>query len=395
MVGQRGLEGFNNNRSLCFAYLHGSSFSRPYDSSGHSFLTVTYVMPLDSYVLARSGLTIYFPIGETVRGNQVTRQWRLVRSLSATTRGRSIPDLQRELDVTSRTVRRDLEALEHAGFPLISETRRGEVLWRFIDGYHPESPVALTSDELMALYFSRRLLEPLCGTPMYEGIQSALQKIGAVVSLRMPSLRGSLDSGISVSSFGRKNYRKSGHVFDRLMRGLRNHFTLELEYKAPKREQVGSYRLDPYKLWYQDHGLYVVGWDHDDADFRVFAVERIVTVKLTNQRFEPREDFNFHALKNTAFRFVWGEPKQVRIRFSADQAAYATERVWHVSQKIFQQEDGSVILQFSVADVSEVKRWLIGWGAAAEVLEPGGLKDDIRRECAVIANSRRSWERKG
>ena len=300
-----------------------------------------------------------------MRGNQVTRQWRLVRLLSATTRGRSIPNLQRELEVTSRTVRRDLEALEQAGFPLISESRSGEVLWRFIDGYQPESPVALTTDELMALYFSRRLLEPLHGTPMYEGIQSALQKIGAVVSLRMPSLRGSLDSGISVSSFGRKDYRKAGQVFTKLMHGMRNHITLEFEYKPPKREQAGNYRLDPYKLWYQDHGLYIVGWDHDHAEFRVFAVERIVAVRVTNQRFEPREDFNFHSLKNTAFRFVWGEPKQVRIRFSADQAAYATERIWHVSQKVFPQEDGSVVLQFNVADLSEVKRWLIGWGAGA------------------------------
>ena len=330
-------------------------------------------------------LRFTFQLEKSVRGNQVTRQWRLVRSLSATTRGRSIPDLQRELEVTSRTVRRDLQALEHAGFPLISETRRGEVLWRFIDGYQPESPVALTTDELMALYFSRRLLEPLHGTPMYEGIQSALQKIGAVVSLRMPSLRGSLDSGISVSSFGRKNYRRSGHVFAKLMHAMRNHFTLEFEYKPPRREQAGRYRLDPYKLWYQDHGLYVVGWDHGHADFRVFAVERIVAVKVTNQRFEPPEDFNFHALKNTAFRFIWGDPKQVRIRFSPDQAAYATERVWHASQKVFHPDDGSVVLQFSVADLSEVKRWLIGWGAGAEVLEPGELLDEIRRECALIA----------
>jgi predicted DNA-binding transcriptional regulator YafY len=170
------------------------------------------------------------------------------------------------------------------------------------------------------------------------------------------------------------------------MHGMRNHFTLELEYKAPRREQAGRYRLDPYKLWYQDHGLYVVGWDHDHTDFRVFAVERIVAVKATNQRFELREDFNFHAMKNTAFRFVWGEPKQVHIRFSADQAAYATERVWHVSQKVSEQEDGSVVLQFSVADLSEVKRWLIGWGAGAEVLEPVELADDVLEECLSVVS---------
>jgi predicted DNA-binding transcriptional regulator YafY len=130
----------------------------------------------------------------------------------------------------------------------------------------------------------------------------------------------------------------------------------------------------------------VVGWDHDHTDFRVFAVERIVAVKATNQRFELREDFNFHAMKNTAFRFVWGEPKQVHIRFSADQAAYATERVWHVSQKVSEQEDGSVVLQFSVADLSEVKRWLIGWGAGAEVLEPVELADDVLEECLSVVS---------
>ena len=82
----------------------------------------------------------------------------------------------RETRRLGRTIRRDLQALEQAGFPLISESRGGEVRWRFIDGYQPESPVALTTDELMALYFSRRLLEPLSGTPMYAGIESALQK---------------------------------------------------------------------------------------------------------------------------------------------------------------------------------------------------------------------------
>ena len=48
-----------------------------------------------------------------MRGNQVIRQWRLVRLLSATTRGRSLAFLQSELEVTSRTVRRDLAALAH------------------------------------------------------------------------------------------------------------------------------------------------------------------------------------------------------------------------------------------------------------------------------------------
>jgi predicted DNA-binding transcriptional regulator YafY len=330
-----------------------------------------------------------------VRGDQIIRQWQLVRLLSSAKRGKSIPDLKQELRVTSRTVRRDLQALEHAGFPLISETKGGDVLWRFIDGYQPEAPVALTTDELMALYLSRRLLEPLHGTPMQEGIQSALQKIGAIVCLQTPSAaHGPLNASISVSHFGQKDYRKSRDVVEKLLHAIRNHFTLDFSYRSPRREQSARYRLDPYKLWYQDHGLYVVGWDLARGEYRVFAAERIRTMKLTNQRFEMRNDFNFNQMKQTAFRFVWGEPKQVRIRFEANEAPFAIERTWHPSQKVCKEESGSVVLEFKVADLKEVKRWLIGWGAGAEVLEPVELAEDVVKECRSVV-SRRDSRAKG
>jgi hypothetical protein len=85
-------------------------------------------------------------------------------------------------------------------------------------------------------------------------------------------------------------------------------------------------------------------------------------MKTTNQRFEARNDFNFHQRKRTAFRFVWGEPKQVRIRFAAAEAPFAAERTSHPSQKVLNEEGGSVVLEFQVADLKEAKRWLIGWG---------------------------------
>ena len=84
-----------------------------------------------------------------------------------------------ELGVVKRTVQRDMDALEAGGFPLISEQRNGTVFWRFMDGFCAEQMVALTVDELMALYFSRGLLRPMQGTAVHEAIDTALSKIGA------------------------------------------------------------------------------------------------------------------------------------------------------------------------------------------------------------------------
>jgi WYL domain len=47
-----------------------------------------------------------------------------------------------------------------------------------------------------------------------------------------------------------------------------------------------------------------------------------------------------------------------------------TERTWHSSQKITAEVDGSVVLEMDVADLDEVKRWLIGFAGSSEVIAP-------------------------
>ncbi|HLH07022.1 MAG TPA: WYL domain-containing protein, partial [Terriglobales bacterium] len=142
--------------------------------------------------------------------------------------------------------------------------------------------------------------------------------------------------------------------------------------------------VDPYRFWYVNNGLYMVGHDHLKNDLRVFAVERIQSVSITNRRFEIPPDFNFEEFKKTAFNLIWGEPQEVKIRFSPSQAPYIRERTWHPSQRIEDEVDGSIILTLQVADLWEVKRWLIGFGADAEVLEPGELREEVARDCRAM-----------
>lgn len=78
-------------------------------------------------------------------------------------------------------------------------------------------------------------------------------------------------------------------------------------------------------------------------------------------------DFDFEKFSESAFNVIWGEPQEVKIRFSPDQAPYIEERTWHPSQKIEKRADGSIDLTMRVANLWEIKRWLIGYGADAQV----------------------------
>lgn len=319
------------------------------------------------------------------RGDQLSRVLRLISLLEGKI-GRSLDQLRAELGVTKRTVQRDLEALQAANLPVVSETRNGTVRWHFIEGFGTPSSVSFTLPEMMALYFSKGLYKPLQGTPFYESLQSAFNKIGAAIPAQGLNFLKSLDDGISVTSFGWKDYSNSKEILQQLTKSVFHHQTVEIAYTASGYDTPLTRKVDSYRLWYVNNGLYLVGFDHLKRDIRVFAVERIREITVTNHRFEVPADFEFEEFTKTAFQMIWGEPQTVRIRFAPDQAPFIAERTWHPSQKITNEADGSLILELSIGNLWEVKRWLIGWGAAARVIQPKVLSDEIRAECAAISS---------
>ena len=116
------------------------------------------------------------------------------------------------------------------------------------------------------------------------------------------------------------------------------------------------------------------------GDIRTLAVERIQDIKKTGESFEYPEDFDPEALLESAFDIVYGDPVKVKIQFSADQVRYIKERTWSKSQKIIDQEDGSIILTMETSGWWDVKRWVLSYGSGSKVLEPEGLKNEIRDE---------------
>lgn len=335
------------------------------------------------------GGRIRYAVHVMPRGDQLTRQWKLVRLLTGKL-GRSLAQLQAELGTSERTIQRDIAGLERAGFPIVSDSRDGTVFWHFIEGFSAESPVALTLNELMALYYSRRLLRPLQGSEIYESIESAMQKIGATLPAGSLGLMRDMDGAIAVSTFGAKDYSRSREIIDKLAKALLHRYTVQLEHTAVGYEEPVEREVNPYKLWYANNGLYLVGHDHRSGELRVFAVERISSASLTNRRFEIPSNFNFEKFAESAFNMIGGTAQDVQIKFSKGQAPYIRERTWHPSQSITAKANGSVVLHLKVADLGEVKRWLIGFGANALVLKPATLRREIAAECARVGKTWKS-----
>src|SRR5688572_10133108 len=127
------------------------------------------------------------------RNAEVIRQWTILREIErARGSGVTIDDLATLCDVTTRTIRRDLQALEEAGFPVYDDRSRddGRTRWTMNGQAFKGLATGLTLSELCALHFSRTLLESLAGTPFRDELESAFEKLGSALT---PHMRQFLD----------------------------------------------------------------------------------------------------------------------------------------------------------------------------------------------------------
>ena len=141
---------------------------------------------------------------------------------------------------------------------------------------------------------------------------------------------------------------------------------------------------DPYRIWLFNKTFYLIGYCHLRAEVRLFALERIRALTVTEKTFAVPEDFNPDDITATGFGAFSGTPEDVMIRFDHDAAAYIQETLWHATQRTTLREDGALLFEARVAVTQELKLWVLGWGARAEVLAPESLRQAVRAEAQAM-----------
>ena len=112
---------------------------------------------------------------------QLARQWSLLHTLSARRQGATICELASELNVSDRTIRRDLQFLAQNGFPFVENVGEYGRKWWKLDEATNIPALRFNLTEVLSLYLGRRFLEPLAGTNVWIGAQSAFKKIRATL----------------------------------------------------------------------------------------------------------------------------------------------------------------------------------------------------------------------
>lgn len=318
------------------------------------------------------------------RGDQLGRQWKILQTLLYSRQGLSVSKIAEDLECHSRTVYRDLEALQVAGFPIYTDRSDGTNLWKILDSAKKPLPLPLDLTELTALYFSRHLVRFLKGTYFHDALESLFKKIKALLPPHAGEYLDKVEEHLWIGKRPYKHYESMNELLSQINDALMGRKKIDIDYYTMRRKQTSGRRVAPYRLWFHNDSFYIIGFCEKRQDVRIFALDRIRSLRVCAETFEVSAGIDADAIPRSSFGVFTGEPVQVTIRFSRIAAEYIQERIWHDTQRIHTHGDGSITFEARVAGIQDVKFWVMSWGAEARVIAPDELRQAICSEVEAM-----------
>lgn len=296
--------------------------------------------------------------------------------------------LAERLEVHERTVHRDLAYLRDIlQAPVEYDARRRG--WRLSDPDWTLPPVRLAEGEAVALLLGLNALAAYQGTGLEAPLRSLLDKLPLLLPEHVSVDPGDLFGGVSFMVEPlRGDPERVAATFSALREAVAARRRAEITYYTPSRDEITVRRVDPYHLRHFEGAWYLAALCHRRGEVRTFALDRIQRLAVLDETF-PRpaqEAFSPEVYFGESWRLERdAERRRVVVRFDPYQARWLRGRTWHPTQEAEEGADGSLTLAFTVSGLGEVKRWVMQFGAGAEVLEPPELRGAVAAESARLA----------
>jgi predicted DNA-binding transcriptional regulator YafY len=279
--------------------------------------------------------------------------------------------IAQELEVTERTVYRDLQALEFAGVPWYYDSEAES--YRVRSDYRFPVP-NLTEDEIIGQAVASAITKAP-GLDIAGGASSTTQKIAAASGEDVKQLLADTEQIVSVLGLQFADHRGQHDVIRKLQQALIQRKQIKGSYSSPYEDNTVSLDLNPIRLCLIKNAWYLVGTPVDADEPRTYRVARFHTLEVCDAPADIPEDFDIRAYFGNAWAVYRGsETFDIRVRFLSDAARIVTETQWHATQEVEENDDGSVVLSFQIDGLEEICNWLLAWAGRAEALEPPQLR---------------------
>lgn len=289
--------------------------------------------------------------------------------------------LAERFEVSRKTAQRDIEFMrDRINAPLEYDSCKKGYFYKDASFILPS--IFLSTAELSSLLLAKKVLSEISGKSLRKDLASIINKLTAYLD---DYSGGGLDIESVISLKHIEYLPAKDQIFKRVLEGCLRNVCISLEYSSTTDDDTDIRVVDPYHVFNYRGTWHLLAYCHKRGSIRDFVLGRIYSVTLLDESFERLNDFNPNDYLNSSFGlYRGGKEYKVRLRFSPLAAGWVGGKVWHEEQKIKTEQDGSILLSFTAAGLTEVKSEVLKYGSLVEVLAPKKLREMVQEEARAI-----------
>jgi predicted DNA-binding transcriptional regulator YafY len=309
---------------------------------------------------------------------KISRLYRVLRliTLLHSRRGYSVDQLAAELDVSRRTVFRDLNMLEQAHIPYYFDEDTGGYRLSaefFLPAVNLTLPESLS---LLALTGTRS--DRKSHLPLVRQAHLAAGKIESTLPQQVREYVGSLAGKVSVRQAAAADHEGYDDIFDALTMAIAERRICKVRYESFYDGKELHLRLRPLKLAFIERAWYLFAFSEVHEEIRTFKLVRVRSLTLLKRQFAtPAVEAVDDHLGQAWNMIPEGAIHDIHLHFAPKVARNVAEVLWHASQRVEFNEDGSCEFHACVDGLREISWWVIGYGDQVTVREPKALADRV------------------
>lgn len=295
-------------------------------------------------------------------------------------------EMAERLEVSGRTVHRDMEALGAAGVPVYA-LRGARGGWQLDEDWRTQVP-GLDEAELRALLMAQpRVL----GHPrLAAAAERALGKLMASLPASMRAQANAIRQRLHVDTTGWRGLSETVDALPIVQDGVARDRKLTFHYRKPDGERTAR-TVDPLGLVAKGSVWYLVA--NTGEGFRTFRVSRIENALVMESPSERPAGFDLAA----HWKASTDQLREGRKRYAATlrvEPGYADRlAMWRCTTPraaTQPQPDGWLVREVEFDDEEQARFVALGFGPRAEVLAPVALRDRVRRDIEAAHRMRRA-----
>ena len=290
----------------------------------------------------------------------------LITLMQSKVLGVTLSDIVEELNVSRRTAERLRDAIIDI-LPQINEieTIGKEKHWGFTSGYMNEI-INFTPDEIailegikdgISVEFKKKTLESII-KKLKAFSRKQITKVEDAIELIMKS------EGTAVTQ--KPSYKIDIQLMDTVRQAIKEQVMIRCKYLGNNKT------LAPYGIIYGSNA-YLIGVEDGKPNPYVYSLHKLTDVQISNRQFD-KGDFDIKEYANHSFGVYQNEVMKVELLFSSDVKDDVLNYNFHPTQKVKENEDGTVTVKFKASGELEILWHIFKWGDNVKILAPTKLK---------------------